>query len=56
VLSRDPSTDASRLATLLEAARVRLHAATTRPLSMEDVFVARVTALEAQRTASRVAS
>ncbi|HLK58131.1 MAG TPA: ATP-binding cassette domain-containing protein [Chthonomonadaceae bacterium] len=46
VLSRDPEADALRIRTLLKASDITLLAASPIPLTMEDVFVYRVTALE----------
>jgi ABC-2 type transport system ATP-binding protein len=45
-LSRDPGGDAERARRLLEAAGVAVGAVEPRPLTMDDVFVARVTRLE----------
>ena len=47
LLSRDATTDLARLPGLLAKAGVAVHSAALRPLSMEDVFVQRITALEA---------
>jgi ABC-2 type transport system ATP-binding protein len=46
VLSRDPAADLKRIPAILEEAGVRVHLAESRTLSMEDVFVHRVRALE----------
>ncbi len=47
LLSRDATTDLARLPGLLAEAGVTVQSAALRPLSMEDVFVQRITALEA---------
>lgn len=47
-LSREPEADKQRITQILSAANIRLDAIMPRPLSMEDVFVYRVTALEQQ--------
>lgn len=47
LLSRDAATDLRRLPGLLAEAGITVHSADLRPLSMEDVFVHRITALEA---------
>ncbi|MDX1251129.1 MAG: ABC transporter ATP-binding protein [Gammaproteobacteria bacterium] len=46
LFSRDPEADGARIRALLAGAGVALRAITSQPLSMEDVFVYRVTALE----------
>lgn len=46
LFSRDPEADGTRIHALLAGAGVALRAVTPQPLSMEDVFVYRVTALE----------
>lgn len=46
LFTRDPEADGARIRTVLAAAGVALHAVTPQPLSMEDVFVYRVSALE----------
>jgi ABC-2 type transport system ATP-binding protein len=46
LLSQDPSHDESRLRTALSSDGVQVQAVSTRPLSLEDVFVYRVMALE----------
>jgi ABC-2 type transport system ATP-binding protein len=46
LLARDPEAEGARIRTLLADAGIVLHALAPRPLSMEDVFVYRVTALE----------
>lgn len=46
LFSRAPETDSARIRALLAAAGVMLRAVAPQPLSMEDVFVYRVTALE----------
>jgi ABC-2 type transport system ATP-binding protein len=52
LLSRDPGTDARRIRALLAAAGVTVDRIEPRPVTMEDVFVYRVTSLErAQATA-----
>jgi len=48
LLSRDPRRDESTLRNLLEAEGLRVKAVAERPLSLEDVFVHRVMALEGQ--------
>ncbi len=47
-LSREPESDKQRITQILSAANIRLDTILPRPLSMEDVFVYRVTALEAK--------
>jgi ABC-2 type transport system ATP-binding protein len=47
VLSRNPGPDLARLPMLLGAGGVQVARIQQRPLSMEDVFVVRVSALEA---------
>lgn len=47
LLSRDAATDLVRLPGQLAEAGITVHSAALRPLSMEDVFVQRITALEA---------
>ena len=47
LLSRDAGADLRRLPGLLADAGIAVHSADLRPLSMEDVFVHRITALEA---------
>ena len=46
VLSREPAADLKRIPAILEEAGVKVHLAESRTLSMEDVFVHRVRALE----------
>ena len=46
LFSRDPEADGARIRALLAGAGVALRTITPQPLSMEDVFVYRVTALE----------
>jgi ABC-2 type transport system ATP-binding protein len=46
LLSRAPETDRERIAAVLAAAGLRLESVTTRPVSIEDVFVYRVGRLE----------
>jgi ABC-type multidrug transport system ATPase subunit len=46
ILSREPEADARQIQKVLSAARIGLASAVPRPLSMEDVFVYRVMALE----------
>ncbi len=46
LFTRDPEADGARIRKVLSAAGVALRAVTPKPLSMEDVFVYRVTALE----------
>jgi ABC-2 type transport system ATP-binding protein len=48
LFSRQPESDRQRIPTLLAAASVEVSSITPRPLSMEDVFVYRVTTLEQQ--------
>lgn len=48
LLSRDPSRDAARLREAFSSGSVRVLGVATRPLSLEDVFVYRVMALERQ--------
>ncbi|MGE5443295.1 MAG: hypothetical protein ACM3SR_01680 [Ignavibacteriales bacterium] len=48
VLSRQPESDEERISEMLSWVGINLHSATLRPLSMEDVFVYRVTLLEQQ--------
>jgi ABC-2 type transport system ATP-binding protein len=46
LFARDPEAEGTRIRKLLAGAGIVLHALTPQPLSMEDVFVYRVTALE----------
>lgn len=48
ILSREPEADKQRIVRILSTANIRLDAIMPRPLSMEDVFVYRITALEQQ--------
>ncbi len=48
LLSRDPSNDEARIRRTLSSGGVRIEAVAARPLSLEDVFVHRVMALERQ--------
>jgi len=48
LLSTDPARDESRLRDALASDGVHVHAVTVRPLSLEDVFIQRVMALERQ--------
>lgn len=53
VLSRTPEADIARIRALLEAAQIALLDVSQRPLTMEDVFVYRVTALERAEASPR---
>jgi ABC-2 type transport system ATP-binding protein len=52
LLSHDPSQDEARLRTALSSDGVQVQAVSTRPLSLEDVFVHRVMAMERQEQAA----
>jgi ABC-2 type transport system ATP-binding protein len=52
LLSRDPPQDEARLRTALSSDGLSIQAVSTRPLSLEDVFVYRVMALERQEQAT----
>jgi ABC-2 type transport system ATP-binding protein len=53
LLSRDPGADAPRVRAVLGAAGVAVTAVSPRPLTMEEVFVHRVTSLEREAAARR---
>jgi ABC-2 type transport system ATP-binding protein len=52
LLSRDPSQEEARLRTALSCDGVQVQAVSALPLSLEDVFVYRVMALERQEHAT----
>jgi ABC-type multidrug transport system ATPase subunit len=52
LLSHQPESDAPYISSLLRAAHINVSAIMPRPLSMEDVFVYRVTSLEQQESAT----